>query len=309
MRPAGREQDYLQTPLNELLGTPAQVRLVRVLAELVSTPLGAPEAAELTGLTEAGARRALKRLVKTGFVARIGGGRSQQFQLREGEPLVQHLVQLFRSERDRYEALVADVRKIVASFPEITAAWIDDPPSEGGQPLHVGVLGPSDVLSYLERALRSRIVEVERRFDLTIEIHSFSRADVPDVDWESVTLLGGHVAESASHDSGGHGHDDRIERALRASQAISRMIIEDPSLIRRAERHVDSLLATDQGSAVHDLREWKDILGYYSRERLKEFLVSDSPRAQRLRQSSPFHAVLTSEEREYLWKVVDDCDS
>ena len=68
MRPVATEDDVVKFPLNNLMGTGASVRLIRLLATEVSGPIGAPDAAEYTGLTEAGARRALKRLAKTGFV-------------------------------------------------------------------------------------------------------------------------------------------------------------------------------------------------------------------------------------------------
>jgi hypothetical protein len=51
--------------------------------------------------------------------------------------------------------------------------------------------------------------------------------------------------------------------------------------------------------------EWKQLLEAYSPERLGSFLASTSSRAARLRQSSPFFAVLTFEERERLMDLLD----
>src|SRR5687768_13271695 len=99
MRPVAASQDVLQHPLNELLGTPGNVRLLRFLAAGLSGRVAAPEAAACTGLTEAGARRALKRLAETGFVRRIGSGHSQQFCLRDDDPLGSHIRALFEAER------------------------------------------------------------------------------------------------------------------------------------------------------------------------------------------------------------------
>ena len=74
MRPIVSDQNSLRNPLNELLGTQAQVRLLRVLASEVDGPLTAPNAAEHAGLTIPGAHKALKRLAQSGFVVRVGGG-------------------------------------------------------------------------------------------------------------------------------------------------------------------------------------------------------------------------------------------
>jgi Fic family protein len=81
MRPIVSDQNFLRNPLNELLGTEAQVRLLRVLANEVDGPLTAPNAAELAGLTIPGTHKALKRLLRSGFVVRVGGGRKHQYEL------------------------------------------------------------------------------------------------------------------------------------------------------------------------------------------------------------------------------------
>ena len=111
MRPIATQQNVIQFPLNELFGTPANVRLIRVLAEEVIGPIGAAEAADRTGLSLAGARRALMKLVKTGFVQRVGGGHSQRFALSESDPITSQIRDLFRNESERYQALISQIRK------------------------------------------------------------------------------------------------------------------------------------------------------------------------------------------------------
>ena len=74
MRPIVSNQNSLRNPLNKLMGTQALVRLLRVLANEVDGPLTAPNAAEHAGLTIPGAHKALKRLVRSGLVVRVGGG-------------------------------------------------------------------------------------------------------------------------------------------------------------------------------------------------------------------------------------------
>ena len=49
MRPIVSEQDPLRYPLNELLGTRAHVRLLRVMANEVDGPLTASEVAKRAG--------------------------------------------------------------------------------------------------------------------------------------------------------------------------------------------------------------------------------------------------------------------
>ena len=100
-------------------------------------------------------------------------------------------------------------------------------------------------------------------------------------------------------------HSDREQRALRLSQGIAILLDRDPSLTRRATGHLERALDEDQGAAAHDLREWHAILSQYSNERLREFLVSTTSRARRLRQSSPFFAVLNPDERDEILQFLE----
>lgn len=82
------------------------------------------------------------------------------------------------------------------------------------------------------------------------------------------------------------------------SKQIADMVRRDPTLVDRARRHVIRLLAEEQGMARSDTLEWRQLLESYSLERVADLLESESSRAERLRQSSPFFAVLTSSERD-----------
>ena len=70
--------------------------------------------------------------------------------------------------------------------------------------------------------------------------------------------------------------------------------------MRRAKEHAQRMLKKDHGLANKDIEEWRDILESYSIRRLSRFLISTSERANRLRQSNPFFAVLKPDERSLL---------
>jgi DNA-binding Lrp family transcriptional regulator len=305
MRPIASKQSFIRYPLNHLLGTAASVRLLRVLADEVVGPISASDAAERTGLTESGARRALDHLAKTGFVVRVGGGRSQQFALKE-DALNQDMIALFRAEHVRYEELIQSIRRSFEGLSQVRLAWLEVLPEQVGEPLEVGLIADSESLGSLKMEVRRRITEVEQEFDVTIEVRGFSGADAPPVTWEEIILLAGvppfHRTQNAAPPTT---HGDREQRALRLSEAITELLEEDPSLVRRAERHLARVLRDEPGAASEDLREWQAILATYTPERLKHFLVSGSPRAQRLRQSSPFFAVLSADERDRVTAVLE----
>lgn len=303
MHPIATEQDLLRHPLNELFGAPANVRLLRVLADGVSGPIGVSEAAEHAGLSAAGARRALSKLVKTGFVERLGSGRAQQYALRDPDRLTDAVRLLFQCERERYQALIVALRTALKPLQEIRAAWLERNDPAVGSGLHLGLLSDVRSLAHLGEQVRERIADIEREFDVIIEVRALSRADLPDFGLDEVQMIMGYLDGNTQGTAATHA--ERDHRAALASRVIVEMLDTEPALLVRATRHVEAVLNDEPGTAEHDLKEWRNILAHYSKKRLQEFLVSESPRAERLRQSSPFFAVLNADERDRVFAAVD----
>jgi predicted transcriptional regulator len=302
MRPIVSEQDPLRHPLNELLGTQASVRLLRVMTNEVDGPLTASDVAMRAGLTLPGAQKALARLFRAGFISRVGGGRTHQYEIRCSERLMQVTIELFRTERDRYAELLAAVKnKINNLSPPPHAAWINTLPKEIGEPLTLGLLHGTRHLTNGLRQLRSELNQVEKDFDLTIELEGYTKADISHLAFDGVTALYGVLPSSIvsapqpAKKPLTHREKDRQLQAL--SRNLAKAIEKDASLIRRAKEHIEHLLQKDQGAAARDLSEWRDILDMYPIQRLSRFLTASSARANRLRQSNPFFAILNHEER------------
>lgn len=93
---------------------------------------------------------------------------------------------------------------------------------------------------------------------------------------------------------------------LELSYKLAEAIENDTSLVRRAKEHVQRMLKKNHGSAMKDIKEWRDILESYSIRRLSRFLTSTSERANRLRQSSPFFAILNTDERNQLFNQLGE---
>jgi hypothetical protein len=223
---------------------------------------------------------------------------------------VQITLELFRAEKDRYEQLIAAIKKEIKSLiPHPLAAWIQAFPKDTGAPLTLGLLHETRHLTNCIRQLRTRLNQVESDFDLTIEIEGYTKADISDLRFEDFTALYGVLpfADNSTRRQANkpltHGEKDRELYVL--SHKLSEAIEEDTSLLRRAKEHVDRLLKEDQGTATSDIKEWRDILENYSIQRLTRFLISSSERANRLRQSNPFLAILNSDERA---RLIDDLE-
>ena len=305
MRPIVSEQDPLLYPLNELLGTRANVRLLRVMANEVHGPLTASDVAKRAGLTVPGAQKALGRLFRSGFISRVGGGRKHQYEIRCSDRLMQITLELFQAEKDRYEQLLTTIKKEIKNLtPHPHAAWIQAFPKEIGEPLTLGLLHESRYLTNCVRQLRTKLNQVENDFDLTIELESYTKADISDLKFDDFTSLYGVMPSPYSptrHQTKNpltHREKDRRLHVL--SRKLAKAIEQDTSLLRRAKEHIDRLLKEDQGTATRDLKEWRDILDMYSIQRLSRFFTSSSERANRLRQSNPFFAILNFDERAQL---------
>ncbi len=314
MRPIVSEQDPLRYPLNELLGTRAHVRLLRVMANEVDGPLTASDVAKRAGLTVPGAKKALERLFRSGFISRVGGGRKHQYEICCSDRFMQITLELFQAEKNRYEQLLTTIKKkIKNTTPHPNAVWIQAFPKEIGEPLTLGLLHETHHLTNYLRQLRAKLNQVEGDFDLTIELEGYTKADIPDLKFDDLTDFTALYGIVPSLDSPTrrqtknpltHKEKDRWLHAL--SYKLAKAIEQDTSLIRRAKEYIDRLLKEDQGMATGDLMEWNDILAMHSIQRLSRFLTSSSERANRLRQSNPFLAILNSDERTQLLNSVEE---
>jgi hypothetical protein len=168
--------------------------------------------------------------------------------------------------------------------------------------LILGLLHESLYLTECANYLRTGLDGVEKDFDLTIELEGYTKADIPDLKLDGITILYGVVPHKPT--------DQTLQRATKTmthwqkdsqlklmSRKLADIIRQDASIVRRAKDHIDSLLMEDQGTTAGDLMEWRNILDAYPIQRLVRFVTSSSERARRLRQSNPFFAILNSEER------------
>jgi DNA-binding Lrp family transcriptional regulator len=304
MRLPSTQRSHLRYPLDAVFNSAAQVRLIRVLAHEVSQAVSVADAARLSGLTPAGARKALERLEHSGVVERIGSGRAQKWSLKEGGPFDGVFRRLFDDEEHWYEDLIGHLRAAV-SLPEISSAWIARMPKDTGQALDLEAVIGAESVSWMSQELRSRLANVEKRFDLVVEVDVCTRADAPAPN-EGAVFLWGTAPDTGSRPSRqAQSHTEAERRALVMAEVVADLLRTDPSLLKRANQHLNRLVHEGQGMATGDLAEWRQLLETYSSERLRELLVSSSSRAQRLRQSAPFYAVLSPDQRDRVMAEVE----
>lgn len=122
MRPSPASTLY--HPLDDVLGTRALVRVLRVLASHGGS-LAVADIARRAKLTLPSVRTALRRLLDLEVTTGIGAGRSMVCELRQEHPLVPVLVSLFSVEQKQATTVLGAVREAAGRLdPAPWAVWL-----------------------------------------------------------------------------------------------------------------------------------------------------------------------------------------
>ena len=323
MRPIKEHQNPLVNPLNEIFGTQANVRLLRVLA-LQNTPLTAGELAKRAMLGRTSIYPALHELERVGIIEFIGAGPRKLVQLRGNHPLSPMLKELFRVEARRFDELTAALRKLILGMPRgPISAWIDrggeDP--ESAETLTLYVVAPPEELNTLTDYLNERLADLERKHDVHIAVHGIVPSELETLHRTSLTMLDAAIllggvppvallerSRSTAKTSTIASHGEHDARSRRLAVAIAAKIRRDPGLIAMAEERVRHRAREASPRERRELAEWIRILSTMSPARLRRFLLENSERAIRLRQTLPALSFLSPVERDAVMRSQTDAE-
>ena len=315
MRQPTHRQSAIRNPLNHILGTESGVRILRVLSQ-TRQPLSAADLARRTTLNPTGVRNTLQDLIREGILVQVGGGSRRLVHLRPDHPLAPALRRLFAAEAGRIDTLRKGIGKAAAELATPPrSVWLQGSIAEGtdkgDDTLIVGVLASAVDLESTVEALRERIADLEKQQDVTIEVRSFSTADLSTLSAEakneitSAMPLWGPHPEAFIHDharrprrASKETHAQLDARGLALAHGILRKLRADPSLIERTRRRLSARMRTASPGERKELEEWNRLLQSGSERRLRQVLADPGQRATRLRQTMPFLDVLTPEERD-----------
>lgn len=323
MRPVGKPQSALRTPLNEVLGREANVRVLRALA-LASAPASRAELLERTSLTASGIPRILTHLEEWGVIEYVGSGRGRRVRLRAEHRIARAIRSLFEEEARRADDLVQWLRNAVAMLePPPSSAWIEGSTAMRTDRLHdpvvVGVLVDADAIERVWHGLRAQLTQAQTAFDVIIELHVTTQADLEAAEPKALALLetvisltgprpldllGVGVARGGTASMRGD-HRAIEDRSRRIGIAIGEYLRHDGEVVPTALRWLERRLPTAAAGERRTLEEWHDILTTYSAAQLRAFLASPSERAVRLRQSHPFTSALPEGVRERIAREAD----
>lgn len=317
MRRVSNPQSAAIYPLNRILSTEGNVRLLRVLAG-TSAALSIAELARKSGLTDRGTRTAVSGLEATGAIEVLGSGRTRQVRMRRKHPLAASLKALFRTEARHFEALLDAIQKTISSLPRPpSAVWLQSPGGGGSDqaddPIVVGLLADAIVVDNVVLELAKAIEKVERSFDVTIEVRGLTRADLNVMNKaeraqiaESISLVGpspfAYMEDVGSKGTKGRRrrghHIDLDVRGIALGSAIAEAISRDPALIERARAWIAKRMKKASVGERQELEEWRRLLSTASPARIRKLLTDPGQRATRLRQTLPFLEALSKAERD-----------
>jgi hypothetical protein len=323
MRHPKEHQNRLVHPLNEIFGTEANVRLLRVLT-LQTTSLTAGELAKRAMLGRSSIYPALRELERAGVVEFIGAGARKLVQLRGGYPLSRILKDLFRTEARRFDALTTALRELLSGMPRAPiSAWIDSGGEnlENTETLTLYVVARPEELNTLTDYLNERLADLERKHDVHIAVHGLMPSELetihrtPLTTPNGVVLLGGvppvallDRSRPTAKTSTIVSHDEHDIRSRRLAVAIAAKIRRDPGLIAIAEERVRRRAREASPRERRELTEWIRILSTMSPARLQRFLLENSERAIRLRQTLPALNFLSPVERDAVTRSQTDAE-
>lgn len=323
MRPPKQRQSPLRRPLNAILGTPANVRLLRTLT-LSTVSLTSGELARRAQLGRTSVYPALRELERTGIIEFVGAGSQGQVQVRDRHPLSRPLRQLFRAEARRFEELVAALREL---FDQLRirpiSAWADEREENGetAATLRLYFIARPEDVEALTDILNSPLAKTEQLYDITIAVTGLTRSElrtrsgVTKDGLSDAILIAGVPPVAlleASHQSRNRptltSHDEHDARSRRLALAIATKLRRDPGLIALAEDHIKRRALRASPGERRELAEWTRLLSTMSPARLGRFLLENSERAIRLRQTLPTLNLLSPAERDVVIRSQTDAE-
>lgn len=177
-----KHQSWLRCPLTFMLGSPANVRLLRELSRH-GGELSAPSLAQRTGLSVQSVRLALDRLVDQRIIDVEGTGQVRLFVVQRGHPLSSALDGLFMAEEDRFDAVMRALRVAVEERRDaIEAAWLYGSVARGedtvDSDVDIAIVSAPGAVEGVVSDLRERLRGAEEELSFTASVIGMDSADV-----------------------------------------------------------------------------------------------------------------------------------
>lgn len=161
-----KERSALLYPLDKLLGTEANVRILREMATNLAGWSSARQITERTCLTKTPVLISLQGLVQTGIVVKAGALRATVYGLNPTYPLSPIIVKLFQEEAGRFPKIREEIRTALSSFSnQMVSVWAYGSVARGedrfDSDLDIAVIVEREEIGPVIAALRERLEAVQ----------------------------------------------------------------------------------------------------------------------------------------------------
>lgn len=186
MRPVAQKASALAQPLDTLLGTPARIRLLRVLLGHAD-PLTPAQLATRARISQPAVAHALLPLVDGGLVERLPGGRSGLYRADRTHPFATPLATLFDAERTRRDAVVRAAERWAArARPKPRALWLFGSVARAEEKLSSDldlavVAGTKAERQRVAERLHDAVAPVAARHAVTVNVMSYDLEEIRDL--------------------------------------------------------------------------------------------------------------------------------
>ncbi|HET7565247.1 MAG TPA: hypothetical protein VFJ96_09655 [Gemmatimonadaceae bacterium] len=208
MRPTAKRQNRLRAPLNRILATEANVRLLRVLVESPA-PATPGTLARRAQLGRTSVYPALRALSETGIIDRLGESAQRLVQLNEGHPLTAAIRALFAAERTAAATVVDRIRDAASAITPLPAAvWVEV--DGAGNVIRARLIDRADRVEAAAEQFRRALADLERDTGITIEAAGANRAELE--------RIARRLERASSQERGEHAEWSRTFRTSSAQQ-------------------------------------------------------------------------------------------
>ncbi len=180
MPPPKAVQGVLRFPLTTILGNEANVRVLREMFHH-GGELSAPSLAERVGLSRQHVHRTLGGLTDLKVVERVGVGGHPSYRVREGFPLHSILDELFRAEKERYQAIIRAILDAVQGKP-VQAVWLYGSVARGEDmarsDVDVALVVDAEDIDPITEAVREQLRPAEGTLEMNVSVVGISPDDV-----------------------------------------------------------------------------------------------------------------------------------
>lgn len=311
MRPTRSNTNSLENPFDLILGYPTNIQILRTMFE-VNHPISKSKLSSLTGISLPGIHKTVNRLIEARVIQNTGSGKQHVVEIRENNPFVTILKQLFITEAEHFIHLKSTLIECITSCPKPPlSVWIYGSAASDefgfNETIKIGFL---DEIRSVDENFRFfqeqlRLLTVEKKYDVMLEISPLTKADLNSIHTEQFILLWGISPKDLLNPTekiinGQKSHKEIDDISLSKMKSLMMLLRVSPEIIDRTMRYLEKRISNSKSATNNELMEWLDLLKNSSLSRLSALLNSNSDRAIRLRQSLPFWMVLNDQEQRQL---------